>query len=82
MSQNFTIQYIESDFAKESRPQIGDQITIAYEARLATGGAMDGQVIENEANFNFILGNGKAPKCLDLAVKEMSLDSSAIVTCT
>ena len=54
-------------------PQTGDQITVAYEAKLLTGGASDGIVIESEAEFNFILGNKRAPKCLELAVKEMSL---------
>ena len=82
MFQNFTIEHIDETIESTAEPSTGDQITIAYEARLLTGSALNGQVIESEAEFKFILGNRRAPKCLELAVKEMSLHQQVIVSCT
>ena len=65
------------------RRQTGEElITVAYEAKLLTGGATDGIVIEREAEFKFLLGNKEAPECLELAVKEMSLHQLVVIICT
>ena len=50
-------------------PKSGDQVTISYQATLNSGGISDGQIIENESEFKFVLGNGKAPECVEMAVR-------------
>ena len=39
---------------------------------LESGGALNGQVIENEPKFNFVLGSDKAPRCIETAIQQMS----------
>ena len=66
----------------ESKPLKGDQVTISFEGRLVSGGALNGQIVEKESSFNFTLGADKSSKCFDLAISEMSLDQEVGVTCT
>ena len=38
-------------------------------------------MIENESEFNFVLGNGKAPECIEIGVRQMGPYVYAQVSC-
>jgi len=62
-------------------PDEGSLATIAYTSTIVTEGLLDGTPIESAKSLTFTVGDGQVAKCVDLAIRKMSIGAKALVTC-